>query len=187
MYSTTTVIHVTRGGSNFRIWVPKEHKSPSAGGHLAFSVAIEAVAQGVDLGGIVGLSAWLDFDNSARRRHRNAFRDDFIPTFRLDRVARMVTGLSALDPEHSPVNRDLEGLPPTLLICGFDEVLRHDAELMAERLDAAGVPVVLHLWKGQVHAFPVLGHLLPESSAALDQVAGFVEDALAVRRLSAVS
>jgi len=38
-----------------------------------------------------------------------------------------------------------------------------------------------------VHAFPVLGHLLPESSAALDQVAGFVEDALAVRRLSAVS
>ncbi len=70
----------------------------SAGGHLAFSVAIEAVAQGVDLGGIVGLSPWLDFDNTARRRHRNAWRDDFIPTFRLDRVARMVTGLSALDP-----------------------------------------------------------------------------------------
>ncbi len=159
----------------------------SAGGHLAFSVAIEAAAQGVDLGGVVGLSPWLDFDNTARRRHRNAWRDDFIPTFRLDRVARMVTGLSALDPEHSPVNRPLVGLPPALLICGFDEVLRHDAELMAERLDAAGVPVALHLWKGQVHAFPVLGDLLPESSAALDQVAGFVEDALGVRRLRAVS
>ena len=159
----------------------------SAGGHLAFSVAIEAVAQGIDLGGIVGLSPWLDFDNTARRRHRNAWRDDFIPTFRLDRVARMVTGLSALDPERSPVNRSLVGLPPTLLICGFDEVLRHDAELMAERLDAAGVPVALHLWRGQVHAFPVLGDLLPESSAALDQVAGFVEEALGVRRLRAVS
>ncbi len=159
----------------------------SAGGHLAFSVALEATAQGVDLGGIVGLSPWLDFDNAGRRRHRNAWRDDFIPTYRLDRVARLVTGASELDPQHSPVNRDLAGLPPTLLICGYDEVLRHDAELMAERLEAAGVPVTLHLWKGQVHAFPVLGDLLPESGAALDQVAGFVGDALGVRRLRAVS
>ena len=159
----------------------------SAGGHLAFSVALEATAQGVDLGGIVGLSPWLDFDNSARRRHRNAWRDDFIPAYRLGRVARHVTGRRRLDPEHSPVNRDLAGLPPTLMICGHGEVLRHDAELMFERLQAVGVPVRLHLWKGQVHAFPVLGHLLPESSAALDQVAAFVDEALGVRRLRAVS
>lgn len=159
----------------------------SAGGHLAFAVALEATAQGVDLAGIVGLSPWLDFDNAARRRHRNAWRDDFIPTFRLDRVARLVTGLRVLDPEHSPVNRDPAGLPPVLMICGHDEVLRHDAELMAERLETAGVPVTLHLWQGQVHAFPVLGNFLPESAAALDQVAAFVDRALDVRRLRAVS
>jgi acetyl esterase/lipase len=159
----------------------------SAGGHLAFAVGLEATSRGIDLAGIVGLSPWLDFDNAARRRHRNAWRDDFIPTFRLDRVARLVTGLPVLDPEHSPVNRDLAALPPVLMICGHDEVLRHDAELMTERLEAAGVPVHLHLWQGQVHAFPVLGNLLPESAAALDQVASFVGRALGVRRLRAVS
>ena len=159
----------------------------SAGGHLAFAVGLEATAQGVDRAGIVGLSPWLDFDNPARRRHRNAWRDDFIPTFRLDRVARLVTGVPVLDPEHSPVNRDLSGLPPVLMICGHDEVLRHDAELMTERLVAAGVAVTLHLWQGQVHAFPVLGNFLPESAAALDQVAAFVGRVLGVRRLRAVS
>ena len=61
------------------------------------------------------------------------------------------------------------------------------AGLLLITLLTAGVPVAVHLWKGQVHAFPVLGDLLPESSAALDQVAGFVEEALGVRRLRAVS
>ncbi|MBD8871094.1 alpha/beta hydrolase [Nocardioides donggukensis] len=157
----------------------------SAGGHLAFTVAMEAGAQGLGVAGVVGLSPWLDFDNSVRRTHANARRDAYIPTFRLDRIARQVTGKQILEPSLSPVNRDLDDLPPALLVCAADEVLRCDAELMTERLDAAGVPVDLHVWRGQVHAFPVLAHLLPESSAALDLVSSFVADALGVRERTA--
>lgn len=158
----------------------------SAGGHLAFAVAMEAGAQDVGVAGVVGLSPWLEFDNAERCRHANARRDHYIPTFRLDRIARQVTGKQILDPQLSPVNRELGDLPPALLVCAADEILRFDAELMHERLDAAGVPVALHVWKGQVHAFPVLGHLLPESSAALDLVATFVGEVLGVRRLRAM-
>ncbi|KQZ76073.1 MULTISPECIES: alpha/beta hydrolase [unclassified Nocardioides] len=158
----------------------------SAGGHLAFAVAIEATAQGISLGGVVGLSPWLEFDNTERRNHVNARRDHYIPARRLDAITRLVTGKPILDPAASPVNRDLAGLPPALIICAADEILRYDAELMTERLQRAGVPVTLHIWNGQVHAFPVLGDLLPESSEAIDRVAGFVRDTVGGRRLRAV-
>lgn len=150
----------------------------SAGGHLAFAVALEATSQGIDLAGVVGLSPWLEFDNTERSLHANARRDHYIPTKRLQRIACTVTGKAILDPQLSPVNRDLTGLPPSLIMCAADEILRFDAELMAERLDAAGVPIDLHVWAGQVHAFPVLGELLPESSRALDLIADFVEESV---------
>ncbi|NYG59592.1 acetyl esterase/lipase [Nocardioides daedukensis] len=162
----------------------------SAGGHLAFAVALEATAQGINPAGIVGLSPWLEFDNTERRNHPNFRRDHYIPSRRLDAIARMVTGKPILDPAMSPVNRDLAKLPPALITCAADEVLRFDAELMTERLTAVGVPVRTHVFEGQVHAFPVLADLLPESSKAVDLVAEFVTERVAAsapRRLRAVT
>ncbi|WP_067436263.1 alpha/beta hydrolase [Nocardioides jensenii] len=153
----------------------------SAGGHLAFAVALEATSQGIALAGVVGLSPWLEFDNTERRNHANARRDHYIPARRLDAIARVVTGKPIHDPAMSPVNRDLAKLPPALIICAADEILRYDAEMMTERLQRAGVPVTLHIWEGQVHAFPVLGGLLPESSDALSRVAEFVREAVVAR------
>jgi acetyl esterase/lipase len=154
----------------------------SAGGHLSFAVALAAAAQDIQVAGLVALSPWLDFDNSVRRRHRNALRDDCIPTYRLQRIAQQVTGARQIDPAMSPINADLRGLPPVLIMCAATEVLRYDAELMTERLDKAGVPVELHIWEGQVHAFPVLANLLPESRAALDRIGAFVTSSVAVAR-----
>ncbi len=151
----------------------------SAGGHLSFAVALAAAEQDIRVAGVVALSPWLDFDNSVRRRHRNALRDDCIPTYRLQKAAQRATGLRQIDPSMSPVNADLRRLPPSLIMCAAGEVLRYDAELMTERLDKAGVPVELHIWEGQVHAFPVLAHLLPESRAALDRIGTFVTEVVA--------
>jgi acetyl esterase/lipase len=47
---------------------------------------------------------------------------------------------------------------------------------MADRLADADVPVTLQVWAGQVHAFPVLGNLLPESRAAIHGIATFIRD-----------
>jgi acetyl esterase/lipase len=151
----------------------------SAGGHLAFATALRIRDDGLPgPAGIVGMSPWLDFDHMTKVRHHNARRDAYIPARRLRRVARLVVGEHP-ELHHSPVNADLAGLPPSLIICGEDEVLRCDAELMAERLAAAGVPATLQVWEGQVHAFPVLSDLTPESREALEEVVVFVKQAVA--------
>jgi acetyl esterase/lipase len=146
----------------------------SAGGHLAFATALRLRDDGQQVpAGIVGLSPWLDFDHMAKVRHHNSRRDAYIPTQRLRKVGRMVVGANP-ELHHSPVNADLTGMPPSLIICAEGEVLRVDAELMADRLVEAGVPCTLQIWEGQVHAFPVLTELTPESGQALEEVVAFV-------------
>lgn len=147
----------------------------SAGGHLVFAAAMALRDRGVPLAGLVGFSAWLDFDNTVRVEAPHAALESYLPSRRLDRIAQLVTGQAAVDPSLSPVNGDLRGLPPTLLVCSTDELLRHDSELAAERLEAAGVPVTLHAWTGQVHAFAVLGPALPEAMEALDVAGAFID------------
>lgn len=145
----------------------------SAGGCLAFTTALGALADGLPgPSGIVALSPWLDFDCTAKLAHPNATRDAYAPVSRLARLTELL-GVTT-DPMLSPVNGDLTGLPPTLLIASECEMLRCDAELMAEHLAAADVPVTLQLWSGQMHAFPVLADLLPESLAAIREIGKFV-------------
>jgi acetyl esterase/lipase len=147
----------------------------SAGGYLAFATALAALAEELPApAGIVALSPWLDFDSAAKLVHPNAARDAYAPVIRLAELARLL-GAEGL-PDPSPVNQDLTGLPPVLLVASESEVLRCDAELMAGRLAEADVPVTLQVWAGQVHAFPVLGNLLPESRAAIRGIAAFIRD-----------
>lgn len=151
----------------------------SAGGHLAFATALRLRDAGLPRpAGVIGISPWLDFDHQAKWRHHNVRRDAYIPARRLRRVAKMVVG-GTPQPHHSPVNADLAGLPPSLIMCGESEVLRVDAELMTERLEEAGVPCALSIWEGQVHAFPVLSELSPQSREAVDVIVGFVTEAVA--------
>ena len=154
----------------------------SAGGHLAYAVALQAMADGLPLpGGLVAISPWLDLDATAKLAHANLRLDAYLPGARLAKVAAMCAGGALpLDPLLSPVNHDLAGLPPSLIIVAESEILRADGELMAERLAAAGARCELQIWPGQVHAFPVLAELLPESRAAVGEIARFIRGVLAV-------
>ncbi|NNH70612.1 alpha/beta hydrolase [Nocardia uniformis] len=149
----------------------------SAGGFLAFALALEAPKRGIARPiGVIGLSAWLDLAHEVKLAHRNARSDVFLPAGRFAQIALLMAGdaQGVIDPLRSPVNGELAQLPPALLICAEDEVLRADAEVMSERLLAAGVEHRLQVWQGQVHAFPVLGNLLPESRAAIEEIAEFI-------------
>lgn len=149
----------------------------SAGGYLVFATALAALAEGLPgPAGIVALSPWLDFDCAGKLAHPNAARDAYAPASRLPALVKLLVADPAVDT--SPVNAQLAGLPPVLLIAAESEMLRCDAELMTERLAAADVPVTLQIWAGQVHAFPVLVDLLPESRAAVHEVAEFVHTVL---------
>jgi acetyl esterase/lipase len=153
----------------------------SAGGHLAYATALRAMASGLPRpGGLVAISPWLDLDATAKLAHENASKDAYIPSVRLASIAAMCAGgVTPIDRMLSPVNHDLSDLPPSLIIVAEGEILRADGELMAERLGAAGVECELQVWPGQVHAFPVLAQLVPESRAAVQGIGGFVRSVLA--------
>ncbi|MEU5881542.1 alpha/beta hydrolase [Spirillospora sp. NPDC047279] len=150
----------------------------SAGGFLAFAAIQQALKEGLPApAGIVAMAPLTDLDHTTKVSHANARLDAYLPARRVERLAGLLTeGAVPLDPMVSPVNGDLTGLPPVLIQVGSTEMLRPDAELMADRLNAAGVPCRLQVWEGQVHVFQVFADLVPEGLAALHEVGAFIRE-----------
>ena len=57
------------------------------------------------------------------------------------------------------------------------EVLLHDARLAARRLAAAGVPVELRVWPGQMHVFQIAAPMVPEATRSLRQIGDYIREA----------
>ncbi|POM24235.1 Carboxylesterase LipF [Actinomadura rubteroloni] len=150
----------------------------SAGGFLAFAATLRAMEEGLPRpAAIVAMAPLTDLDHTAKAAHPNARTDAYLPARRVRRLAELLTeGVVPLDPALSPVNADLSGLPPVLIQVGSTEMLLPDAELMAAKLSAAGVPCRLQVWEGQVHVFQVFADLVPEGLAALHEVGAFVRE-----------
>lgn len=148
----------------------------SAGGYLAFMTPLRALRAGLPApAGIVALSPFTDLDIGPKIVHPNAPVDPYIPAPRMwDMVRVCFPGVDLDDPQLCPVHADLTGLPPVLIQVGSIEVLRGDAELMAERLGAAEVPCTLQIWEGQAHVFQVFADLAREGLAAIAEIGSFV-------------
>ncbi|GAA2639817.1 alpha/beta hydrolase [Actinomadura fulvescens] len=150
----------------------------SAGGFLAFAATLRAVEHGLPKpAAVVGLSPWLDLECTAKIAHVNASLDPFIVADELAKLAALaVEGAVPPDPALSPLTSDLSLLPPALIQCGSIEVLRCDAERMAEAMERAGVPCRLQIWEGQIHVFQAFSALIPEARPAIAQVGAFIQE-----------
>jgi acetyl esterase len=83
-----------------------------------------------------------------------------------DRAHRYAAPLKA-------TTEQLRGLPPTLIQCAENDVLRDEGEAYARKLDAAGVDVTCVRYNGAIHDFALLNALrdIPSTGAALRQAA----------------
>ena len=83
------------------------------------------------------------------------------------------------DPLASPLRAtDLRGQPPAMIAtAGFDPLL-DDGRLYAERLEAAGVPVVYREFPGQIHAFVSLTRVIPQGDVCLRELADWLRSRL---------
>lgn len=158
----------------------------SAGGWLVFTVADQAMAEGLPApAGIAAISPLLDLDLERspvgrRRRGCTLFGPRALPTF-----ARLVQSRGGYG--RAPRDCDLTSLPPVLLQVSSSETLYKQVCVMHDLLEAAGVPVHLQVWDGQVHVFQA-ATLLAEANQAIGRVGDFVRQAAGVRaRVSAQS
>ncbi|MFT4298552.1 MAG: alpha/beta hydrolase [Aeromicrobium sp.] len=151
----------------------------SAGGYLAFAIARAALDAGLGRpAGVVALSPLLDFDTSSKAVHRNA---DRCQTFSLRTLVRFGELTHRLDSRRGvagrrtcPVDMPLIDMPPALIHVGSREILLADAELMANRLVAAGVPCDLTVWDRQVHVFQAAASWVPEARSAIAEIGDFI-------------
>ena len=168
----------------------------SAGGGLAYALALKLKDEGVDLpAGIISISPWCDLTLSGCSYEKNKDVDPSLTKERLKYYADCYVGAikdtepiskkrkksdvgsedSALkeNPFVSPIFADLSGMPPTLIFAGGDEILLSDSERMYERLVERNVPAKLVVRPKMWHAYHL--YCLKSSKTDFDLINSFIK------------
>lgn len=149
----------------------------SAGGNLTLAMLLALRDQCETLpAAAVAISPFADLTLAGESLRTEAPHDPIMsPNCLPDFTSRYLAGTPATDPLASPAFGDYQGLPPLLIQVGEHEIIRDDSVLVAAQARAAGVEVSLEIWNGMFHVFQSHEPLLPESRAAIDQIATFLQ------------
>ncbi len=162
----------------------------SAGGYLALALAQRLLVEGIN--GYVGespaaiaaMSPLFEIDNEARADHPNVRTDVMFPHKAFHALVELIREAAKNDardghPEdiYEPLDHVEPGLPRTLIHVSGSEVLLSDARKAARMLAAAGVPVELHIWPGQMHVFQLGAPAVPEANRSIRQIGEYIREA----------
>ena len=153
----------------------------SAGGNLSAVVSQLSAREGVPVPTCqVLIYPALDFAFDTPS-HRELTDGHIIPRDRIVWYMEqyLPAGADLNDPHASPLREpDLHGQPPALIItAGFDP-LRDEGAAYAERLRAAGVDVVYHEYRGQIHAFLSLTKTIPQGMDCTWEIGAYLQERL---------
>ncbi len=156
----------------------------SAGGYLALTLAQRLVECGERPAALVAMSPLLQLDTQPKTSHPNTGSDAMFPprafgAFHslISRAAVHCDTIAHPDALYEPLDHIQPGLPPTLIHVSGCEVLLHDAQLAAQRLATAGVPVEVQVWPGQIHVFQLAAPIIPEATRSLRQIGRYIREA----------
>ncbi|BBY46077.1 alpha/beta hydrolase [Mycolicibacterium celeriflavum] len=159
----------------------------SAGGYLALALAERLQRDGLEgevPAAMVTLSPLFEIDNETRANHPNIRSDAMFPPRAFCALVDLVkeaAGRHVTDgtPEevYEPLDHIEPGLPRTLIHVSGSEVLISDARKAARRLAAAGVPVEVRVWPGQMHVFQLAAPAVPEATRSLRQIGDYIREA----------
>lgn len=161
----------------------------SAGGNLGFELMMTLHDAGKPMPrAAVFMSPWLDMTCSGKSYLENYRKDPVFGNWKSHpKTIEEVQAIMARGPLYSwvgdhakdepiisPVYADFDNTyPPMFFTAGGIEMLRSDSETIVEKLQKAGVEANLHVFPGQVHAFPVY-QVYPEAMQALKEIFAFV-------------
>jgi acetyl esterase len=153
----------------------------SAGGNLSAVVSLLAASKGVPVPTCqVLLYPALDFALNTPS-HREFTDGHIIPRDRIVWYMQqyLPAGADINAARASPLRApDLHGQPPALIItAGFDP-LRDEGYAYAERLRGAGIDVVYHEYRGQIHAFVSLTKAIPQGMDCTWEIGDYLKEQL---------
>ncbi len=156
----------------------------SAGGYLSLALAERLLDEGEEPAAIVCMSPLMQITKAPKQAHPNICTDAMFPAKAFDAFVDLIASAAQRHivdghPEeiYEPLDHIEAGLPPTLIHVSGSEVLLHDARLAARRLAAAGVPVQLRVWPGQMHVFQIATPMVPEATRSLRQIGDYIREA----------
>ncbi|MEO6794551.1 MAG: alpha/beta hydrolase [Mycobacterium sp.] len=156
----------------------------SAGGYLSLALAERLLDEGDEEApaAIVAMSPLLEIAKEAKKAHPNIHTGAMFPPKAFDAFVDLVHAAARRDRAHGgkvlePLHHISPGLPRTLIHVSGSEVLLHDARLAAKVLAAAGVPVELRVWPGQIHVFQITAPFVPEATRSLRQIGEYIREA----------
>ena len=121
------------------------------------------------------ISPWLDMGFTGKSMVANEGHDSSISAVGMPRIRELFLGdVPINDPLASPLDADLEGLPPLLIQVGDEEVLLSDSQRFAEKATDAGVHVDLRVWPEMFHVWHACAGLFQEAADAIDEMVEFV-------------
>ena len=156
----------------------------SAGGYLALALAERLLLEGEQPAAVVTMSPLFEIDNESRATHPNIHTDVMFPPKALSALVDLVEAAAERNvsdgvPEevYEPLDHIEPGLPRTLIHVSGSEVLLNDARKAAHLLAAAGVPVEVRVWPGQMHVFQLATPAVPEATRSLRQMGDYIREA----------
>lgn len=157
----------------------------SAGGYLSLALAerlLEDEGEDEVPAAIVAMSPLLEIAKEAKKAHPNIHTGAMFPPKAFDAFVELVEAAARKDRAHcgevlEPLRHVRPGLPRTLIHVSGAEVLLHDARLGAKVLAAAGVPVEMRVWPGQIHVFQIAAPFVPEAARSLRQIGEYIREA----------
>ena len=125
-----------------------------------------------------------EVDNETRANHPNIRTDAMFPPKAFRALVELVEEAAERHivngkPEevYEPLDHIEPGLPRTLIHVSGSEVLVSDARKAAHMLAAAGVPVEVRVWPGQMHVFQIAYPMVSEASRSLKQIGDYIREA----------
>lgn len=174
---TTAYEWMTRsGGDDGRIVAGGD----SAGGAMTVSMMVRARNAKLPMprAGVV-ISPWADLEMRTASYLNREGIDPVASRAVLQIMARAALGPRGLpqNAEASPVNADVQGLPPILVQAGENEVMLSDAIRLAAHLGDSRVRTTLEVWPGMFHVWHWFSDILPQASEAIDNACTFLSQA----------
>lgn len=125
----------------------------SAGGGLIYALCLKLKEENLPLpGGLISMSPWTDLTSSGESYETNREADPNMTVEQLQFYTRCYT-TDPKNPLASPIFGNLEGLPPSLIFVGGDEIMLSDAADMHKNLLDAGCKSKLVVAPERWHAY----------------------------------